>query len=297
MIYCCNYFPNDTQPSDPEDVTHFLLDLMRRTTLPDESIDDAIKRSCTSDATCIPVICPSTTLMLTTYYLDRLQRKYGHFCETFDDAQRVFVVMYLIAAKYIRANVQWVVGASHAAAAAEEREQEKKNAKYEAQQQQVGQSEAAPDETADDDVDRDAARLVTALSGGFMANPPDARLLTCLELEVLQFLDYHLQLHRTSADLWPWFNEALHQYEQRFCPYQGPMTPPESTLPKLPVSPFLSTMDALQKADPRINDAASPPATSTRDRNSRSLFESDENGAITLPPLSTAQPHQHHPFP
>ncbi|CDH56723.1 60s ribosomal protein l30 [Lichtheimia corymbifera JMRC:FSU:9682] len=74
----------------------------------DTLLEHALDRFCNQQDTsnAISTVCPSLTLLIAISYIDRLNQNYANFKGTDGCAYRLVVVAYMIAAKYMRANLR-----------------------------------------------------------------------------------------------------------------------------------------------------------------------------------------------
>ncbi|KAI7879275.1 hypothetical protein K492DRAFT_208409 [Lichtheimia hyalospora FSU 10163] len=74
----------------------------------DTILEHALDRFCNQQDTtnAISTVCPSLTLLIAISYIDRLNQNYANFKGTNGCAYRLVVVAYMIAAKYMRANLR-----------------------------------------------------------------------------------------------------------------------------------------------------------------------------------------------
>ncbi|ORX53241.1 hypothetical protein DM01DRAFT_1407981 [Hesseltinella vesiculosa] len=253
LVYSCDFFARDSQPPAITKVCQWYQGLMSRTSL-HEDVDGAIKRACIDANTCIPVICPATTMVLAVYYLHRLQKRYGCMVNSFGEAQRTMIVAYLIAAKYIHANVQSVVGADSS-----------------------DQTTHRPQRSKELDMD-DVIRLLTLVNhrDGLLELPLDAETMYHSCLELVHFLDYKLTLHFSTAQIWTWFDCVLQDNNIRY--HRGRTVPTShSNWTLLPNSPPCEI--PIPPAQSVCEDSIIPPC------------DHPEKSNIVLPPLYTVFPH------
>ncbi|ORZ23183.1 hypothetical protein BCR42DRAFT_404182 [Absidia repens] len=258
MIYCGDYFEEvDTQqdPVLPKTMT-FIHSIMNRTTLPwITSVEDAIRISCTSQ-TSIPVICPATTTICAIYYLNRYKEKYGTFTHSYYATQRLFLVAYLVAAKFIRENLKSVVvmqddnalsalcppslcstaSTSSISTSSTDMNQDDRSvyipkthntiqsfsssSTTDSQQQlEINhQDEVIDTQATKMEFERNAAQLLMQMGNNFMHDHSiNTAQLCSMEVEFLHFMDYQLYIGpSTPLKLWPWFYTVVDYYDQLY---------------------------------------------------------------------------------
>ncbi|KAI8065454.1 hypothetical protein BC940DRAFT_304141 [Gongronella butleri] len=106
--------PDDAKAHDTIAFLQHLLDTtgIQGTT----SIDQAVHQFCQQSAA-FPVACPSMTLLIAMHYIDRLKKKYQATQGTPGCSRRLILVAYILATKYIHANLSLIVRSSSAPAA------------------------------------------------------------------------------------------------------------------------------------------------------------------------------------
>ncbi|KAI8084627.1 uncharacterized protein BX664DRAFT_169766 [Halteromyces radiatus] len=112
MLCCTDEIPHDKTEEEPilSRTIAFLYSVMDRTVMhhPSASVCDAIKLYCMNKSS-IPVVCPATTMICALYYLQRFKQKFNIFSYSYQVGQRLVLVAYLVAAKYIHANLKSTV--------------------------------------------------------------------------------------------------------------------------------------------------------------------------------------------
>ncbi|KAI9491758.1 hypothetical protein BDB00DRAFT_873968 [Zychaea mexicana] len=98
--------PAEAKVTELIDVMTHLLDTTQvDTTL---ALDDALRQSCRNPAA-LPTVCPTVALLVAMRYIDRLKKKYNNIRGAVGCSHRLIVVAYMMAVKYIHANLRLIV--------------------------------------------------------------------------------------------------------------------------------------------------------------------------------------------
>ncbi|KAI8340145.1 hypothetical protein BC941DRAFT_468417 [Chlamydoabsidia padenii] len=213
-IYCGDYFPDRNSCLEdsvlPQTISFFHT-ILDRTTIPCiSSVEEAIRASCISPSS-IPVICPATTMMCAIYYLNKYLLKFGRFTHSYHVAQRLILVAYLVAAKFIHANIKYMVVfdpllGNEASLLHDESRSVLNTTTLGNKQDSTGFETNT------------ATQLLRHMGDTFMAEHEiNADQLCSMEMEFLHFMDYQLWIGpSTPLQLCSWFYSTLDLYCQGY---------------------------------------------------------------------------------
>ncbi|KAG0169239.1 hypothetical protein DFQ30_003839 [Apophysomyces sp. BC1015] len=196
-----------------EHLATFMAGLMNKTILPAQTLNEAIRESCNNPCG-IPVVCPATTTACAIFYMARLRQawlldlsKYSEY--SVGCVIRVFLIAYVVAAKHIHRSILRVVGAKPSI----QEIPSSKTTRIDVRSLLV----EPPPETK-------ICQRITAEDSAFTKMFEDQQpqlvpssllqpdTLCRMELELLHFLDYHLQISPNPLHLWSWLEGCLQRH-------------------------------------------------------------------------------------
>ncbi|KAL0075670.1 hypothetical protein J3Q64DRAFT_1769256 [Phycomyces blakesleeanus] len=95
-----------------QQLTKVINNLLDSTAVEASSLDDALVKFC-RNSIATPTVCPSVTLLVAIGYIERLKQKYNNIKGTSGCSQRLVMVAYMMAAKFLHANLRLIVDTNH----------------------------------------------------------------------------------------------------------------------------------------------------------------------------------------
>ncbi|KAI8384429.1 uncharacterized protein BYT42DRAFT_562525 [Radiomyces spectabilis] len=115
----------DPTPSVTTDLVALMNNILNTTALmPEAPLDDALKAFCRGK-TSTPTVCPNITLLMAVHYIQRLKQRYGGIRGTKGCSQRLIMVAYMVASKFIHTNLRSIIHTEEQQRQEEEKKQEK----------------------------------------------------------------------------------------------------------------------------------------------------------------------------
>ncbi|KAI7863036.1 hypothetical protein BDF14DRAFT_1885505 [Spinellus fusiger] len=110
--HIAHYITHVWESNATEQNTLDLVDVIKRlvtsTGIQASSVNEALRLFCRSSAA-TPTPCPSTTLLIAVNYIERLKQKYNYVKGSSSCSQRLIIVAYMMAAKYMHSNLCLIV--------------------------------------------------------------------------------------------------------------------------------------------------------------------------------------------
>ncbi|KAF7722990.1 hypothetical protein EC973_002460 [Apophysomyces ossiformis] len=191
-----------------EHLATFMTSLMNKTALPAQTLNEAIRESC-SNSFGIPVVCPATTTACAIFYMARLRKKYppehSPGC-----VMRVFLIAYVVAAKLIHRSIRRVLQVQPHISDIPSQEATRIDVKS-LLVDSSPETRICQRITAEDSV---FTKIFEGQHPPFVPSSflqPDV--LCRMELELLHFLDYHLQISPNPLHLWSWLESCLQRHQ------------------------------------------------------------------------------------
>ncbi|KAI9012668.1 hypothetical protein CLU79DRAFT_400049 [Phycomyces nitens] len=105
--YVTHAWENETTEKTKE-LIKVMNNLLDSTGLSAGSLDEALVKFC-QNAIATPTVCPSVTLLVAVGYIERLKQKYNNIKGTSGCSQRLVMVAYMMAAKFMHANLRSII--------------------------------------------------------------------------------------------------------------------------------------------------------------------------------------------
>ncbi|KAG2220816.1 hypothetical protein INT45_004477, partial [Circinella minor] len=115
--------PTEAKVTELIDVMNHLVDTTQiDTTI---NLDEALRQSCRNPAA-LPTVCPIVALLVAMRYIDRLKKKYNNIRGAMGCSHRLIVVAYMMAIKFIHANLRLIIDVTEEQEQKEEEEEEER---------------------------------------------------------------------------------------------------------------------------------------------------------------------------